>query len=67
MLELLTNNKIIDEQGDWAFGTGHFVITGDIFDRGDKVTEILWFIYELEQQAETGQVAKCIYCWVTTK
>lgn len=52
MLELLTNNQIIDEQGNWAFGTGHFVITGDIFDRGDKVTEILWFIYKLEQQAE---------------
>lgn len=52
MLSLLTNNQIIDEKGDWAFGNGHFVITGDIFDRGDKVTEILWFIYKLEQQAE---------------
>jgi hypothetical protein len=52
MIELLTNNKIIDENHNWAFGKGHFVITGDIFDRGDKVTEILWFLYDLEQQAK---------------
>ncbi len=52
MIELLTNNNIIDENKNWAFGDGHFVITGDIFDRGDKVTEILWFLYDLEQQAQ---------------
>jgi len=52
MIELLTNNNIIDEDKNWAFGKGHFVITGDIFDRGDKVTEILWFLYDLEQQAQ---------------
>jgi len=52
MMTLLTNNKVIDKQGDWNFGNGHFVITGDVFDRGDKVTEILWFLYHLERQAE---------------
>ena len=52
MIELLTNNNIIDKDKNWAFGQGHFVITGDIFDRGDKVTEILWFLYDLEQQAK---------------
>jgi len=52
MIELLTNNNIIDKDKKWAFGKGHFVITGDIFDRGDKVTEILWFLYDLEQQAQ---------------
>jgi len=52
MIELLTNNRIIDDNKNWLFGNGHFVITGDIFDRGDKVTEILWFLYDLEQQAE---------------
>ena len=51
MIELLMNNKIIDKSKHWAFGKGHFVITGDIFDRGDKVTEILWFLYDLERQA----------------
>lgn len=52
MHRLLVANKIIDTQGNWVFGKGHFVITGDIFDRGDKVTEILWFLHKLEQQAE---------------
>ncbi|MBL4942359.1 MAG: metallophosphoesterase [Colwellia sp.] len=52
MIELLINNQIIDDQNNWAFADGHFVITGDIFDRGDKVTEILWFLYHLERQAE---------------
>ena len=52
MIKLLMNNNIIDENKQWAFADGHFVITGDIFDRGDKVTEILWFLYDLEKQAE---------------
>ena len=51
MLTLLKNNKIIDKNNRWAFADGHFVITGDIFDRGDTVTEALWLIYKLEQQA----------------
>ena len=54
MLKLLMNNQIIDKNKNWAFGDGHFVITGDIFDRGDKVTEILWFLYDLEQQAKAA-------------
>ncbi|MDG1753086.1 MAG: metallophosphoesterase, partial [Thalassotalea sp.] len=52
MNQLLKNNHVIDENNHWAFGNGHFVITGDVFDRGDKVTEILWFLYRLEQEAE---------------
>lgn len=51
MLKLLKNNNIIDQNNNWKFGTGHFVITGDVFDRGDKVTEILWFLYALDKQA----------------
>ncbi|QNJ99003.1 metallophosphoesterase [Constantimarinum furrinae] len=50
-VEILQNNGIIDKNGHWAFGDGHFVIVGDIFDRGDGVTEMLWLIYTLEQQA----------------
>jgi len=52
MITLLKNNHIIDDKNNWIFSDGHFVITGDVFDRGDKVTEILWFLYKLEQQAE---------------
>lgn len=50
-IEILRNNGIIDSQNQWAYGEGHFVIVGDIFDRGDKVQECLWFVYQLEQQA----------------
>ncbi len=50
-IKILRNNGIIDAQNQWAYGDGHFVIVGDIFDRGDKVQECLWFVYQLEQQA----------------
>jgi len=52
LLKLLRNNKIINSDGAWIFNNGHFVITGDVFDRGDQVTQSLWFLYELEQQAK---------------
>ncbi|WNC70270.1 metallophosphoesterase [Thalassotalea nanhaiensis] len=51
MATILTNNGVIDENGNWDFDKGHLVITGDVFDRGDKVTEILWFLFNLEKQA----------------
>ena len=51
-IELLKNNEVIDQQGNWAFENGHFVVAGDIFDRGPQVTEVLWFLYDLEKQAE---------------
>lgn len=51
-IQLLTHNKVIDQSGNWAFGRGHFVISGDVFARGDRVTELLWFLYKLDQQAE---------------
>ncbi len=52
LCELLINNKIIDSNLYWSFGDGHLVIDGDMMDRGYKVTEILWMIYRLEQEAE---------------
>lgn len=54
MIELLKNNKIINEKGHWSFQDGHFVITGDIFDRGDHVLDILWFLIGLESEAEAA-------------
>jgi len=52
MIKLLQSNNIICDDNKWIFGEGHLVITGDVFDRGDQVTEILWYLYELEAQAE---------------
>jgi len=51
LVEFLRNNGIIDDGLNWSWGDGHLVIDGDIFDRGDKVSECLWLIYRLEQQA----------------
>lgn len=52
MIELLIKNKIINQNKQWIYGDGHFVITGDIFDRGDRVLDILWFLIGLERQAK---------------
>ncbi|RLJ64428.1 calcineurin-like phosphoesterase family protein [Lacinutrix venerupis] len=51
-------NKIIDENHNWIFGNGHLVLGGDFMDRGRNVTQVLWLIYKLEQQAkkQDGQV-----------
>lgn len=52
MVEILKGNRIIDANLDWAWGEGHLVILGDVFDRGDEVTECLWLIHKLDRQAE---------------
>lgn len=58
MKHLLIKHKIIDDSLKWTFGKGHLVITGDVFDRGEEVNEILWFLYKLENEAlkNGGQV-----------
>lgn len=53
-ISLLKAQGIIDNELTWKFGTGHLVILGDIFDRGDKVTEILWHLFGLEKQARAA-------------
>jgi len=54
LIQLLKKHQVIDENGHWKYGAGHFVITGDNFDRGDKVTEILWFLFYLQKEAEAA-------------
>jgi hypothetical protein len=49
---LLINTNVIDDQLNWNWAKGHVVICGDVFDRGQKVTECLWLIYKLQQQAQ---------------
>jgi hypothetical protein len=48
----LLNNKVIDENYNWTYDTGHLVLNGDFFDRGAHVNQVLWFIYMLEEKAE---------------
>jgi hypothetical protein len=49
---LLRASRVIDDELHWTFGNGHVVFNGDVFDRGDRVTEALWLIYRLEQEAK---------------
>ncbi len=51
LVQLLQNSGIIDSDLNWTGGKSHLVFLGDIFDRGKKVTHVLWFIYKLEQDA----------------
>ncbi|NCU32134.1 MAG: hypothetical protein EOM23_04205, partial [Candidatus Moranbacteria bacterium] len=54
----LISNKIIDHNLNWIWGDGHLVLLGDIFDRGDQVTETLWLIHQLDikSRMEGGRV-----------
>ena len=50
--DFLINSKVIDTDLNWTFGKGHLVLVGDFVDRGWSVTQVLWFIYKLEQEAK---------------
>jgi hypothetical protein len=50
--KLLIEHGVLNKDLDWIFGTGHLVVLGDIMDRGPKVTETLWLVYKIEQQAK---------------
>ncbi len=47
----LIGNGVVTKKLKWNYGEGHLVLVGDFFDRGDQVTECLWLIYKLEQEA----------------
>ncbi len=55
---LLSAAGVVDsvQDGDlrWTFGDGHLVLLGDFMDRGDNVTQCLWLIYKLEDEARTA-------------
>jgi hypothetical protein len=52
LINLLQKATIIDSQLSWTGGNNHLVFLGDLFDRGDNVTKVLWFIYDLEEKAK---------------
>ncbi|HZK08997.1 MAG TPA: ankyrin repeat domain-containing protein [Bacteroidales bacterium] len=51
LVNFMKHHGVIDNELRWIWGSGHVVMMGDIFDRGDEVTEALWFLYQLDQQA----------------
>jgi hypothetical protein len=50
--DFMIANKVIDEKLNWTFGNGHLVLLGDFVDRDFSTTQVLWFIYKLEQDAK---------------
>jgi hypothetical protein len=50
--DFLITHGVIDEKLNWTFGQGHLVLVGDFVDRGNSVTQVLWFIYKMEQDAK---------------
>ena len=51
LINLLQKSNLINANLNWTGGKSHLVFLGDLFDRGDDVTKVLWFIYELEEKA----------------
>ncbi len=52
LIDLLINSKVINKDLNWTAGKSNLVFLGDLFDRGNDVTKVLWFIYELEAKAK---------------
>ena len=51
VVNLLQGNGVIDDKLNWCYGNNHLVIIGDIFDRGNDVTQLFWLVYKLEHEA----------------
>ena len=52
--DFLIAQNVIDTDLNWVFGKGHLVLVGDFVDRGASTTQVLWFIYKLEQSAKAA-------------
>ncbi|NOU61836.1 metallophosphoesterase [Marinifilum caeruleilacunae] len=55
LVKLLKSAQVIDEDLNWCWDDGHLVFIGDIFDRGDKVTESLYLVKKLQRQAKENK------------
>ena len=51
MVQLLRANGVIDAKNRWKLGRDQLVLTGDVFDRGPRVTEVFWLLQQLQEQA----------------
>ena len=51
MVRLLRANGVIDAADHWTLGKDTLVIAGDVFDRGPRVTEAFWLLYNLQREA----------------
>ena len=55
---ILIGAGVINKDLKWTYGEGHLVFAGDMFDRNVNVTECLWLLYKLEDEAirQNGKV-----------
>lgn len=53
VIDILREQKIINDQLEWMGGKSHLVFVGDILDRGDDALRLAWFIKDLEENAQT--------------
>jgi hypothetical protein len=51
LIDFLQFHEVIDNKYNWAWGENQLLFNGDSVDRGDKVTELLWFVRKLQRQA----------------
>lgn len=51
-VKLLRAQGVVDQNNKWIYDKGHLIIVGDNFDRGDKVLDILWLLFDLQKQAD---------------
>ncbi|WAC03282.1 hypothetical protein N7U66_06875 [Lacinutrix neustonica] len=54
-------NKIMDENHNWIFGTGHLVLVGDFVDRGKNVTQVLGLFTSLSIKQKSSMAWYILY------
>jgi len=51
LIQFLQFHNVIDSEYNWSWGENQLLFNGDSVDRGDHVTQLLWFVRKLQQQA----------------
>ena len=54
MTTVLKNGDLIDDNLRWTGGRKQLVVLGDVFDRGPDALAAVWYLYDLERQAEAA-------------
>lgn len=53
-VNLMQTTNLINDEMHWTGGKSHVVFVGDVLDRGQDCTRLMWLIYELEQEAKVA-------------
>jgi hypothetical protein len=54
LVDMLRAHRVVNAALGWRFGAGQLIVLGDVFDRGAHQLEILWLLYELDEQARAA-------------